>query len=248
MLFFFLTAKYIFYLTECLKGSLFSFVAQRHCLFTLAFTDSKCSASTGREGSALIKSFSRVNKKGSITKQTQPSASQNVSQFALFELRNWSRIRILANCITTKNTYTKKDENTFTSRGHSTHNLSALSVMLFNCACLFCGSHSAHSQAAWLISQIWTEDPHWDEALALTAGAAKLIGLYGLALTYPLWLPVPCLLPCPRHTWEQLRPSDTRESTFKDAPPHPNSCPEKNFNDKFHFMDPVVLLVCGCYC
>lgn len=30
--------------------------------------------------------------------------------------------------------------------------------------------------------------------------------------------------------------------------PRQNCCPEKNFNDKFRFMGPVVLLVYGCYC
>lgn len=119
--------------------------------------------------------------------------------------------------------------------------------MLFNCACRFCGFHVAHSKAACLTSQNWAQALHRDEAQALTAGAAKLIGLHGLALTHPLWLPVPCLLPCPRHTQEQLRSSDTGKAPLK-KPPHQNCCPEKNFNDKFHFMDPMVLLVCGCYC
>lgn len=90
----------------------------------------------------------------------------------------------------------------------------------------------------------------WDATQALTAAAAaaaKLIGLYGLGFTRPPQPAVRCLLSRLGHIQERCRCPVTREEHLS-RNPRQNCCPEKNFNNKFRFMGPVVLLVYGCYC
>lgn len=113
---------------------------------------------------------------------------------------------------------TRKIHNIFfccTSHGHLTHNSRhCFTNAVQLCVSVLRFSHRRLSGSLRRISKL-SSRPHGDEAQALTAGAAKLIGLYGLALTHPLWLPVPCLLPCLRHTREQLLSSDTGKAPLK---------------------------------